>query len=195
MGSVMDLELWFPQPIWFKNYDSDFSTAVSYIQKLKTTSPGNKISNIGGWQSSAVNLETSEELKEVFNVINAGLSHVEKTLKEQGFGPLKLETVWINVNKGKDYNREHVHPGSTFSGCLYLKVSDKSGVIEFKRPDNMTLYPGTHNKTGMFYPTVTYKPVSGMLLIFPAWLSHLVFPSDDDEERISVAFNVTSVEQ
>jgi uncharacterized protein (TIGR02466 family) len=189
----MNLELWFPQPIWFKDYDTDFSKAVEYIQKLKVTDPGRQISNIGGWQSNDVDFSSTEELKEVFNVITEGVQQVADSLQENGFRGFKLSSSWINVNKGTDFNREHTHPGSTFSGCLYLKVADTSGAIEFTRPDNMSLYPQTGNKTGIFFASAKYKPVVGRLIIFPAWLPHMVMPSESDEERISIAFNVNHI--
>jgi uncharacterized protein (TIGR02466 family) len=188
----MNLELWFPQPIWIKEYDADFSKAIDYVQKLKTTDPGRQASNLGGWQSNDVDFASTEELKEIFDVITDGVQHVATSLQEYGFGDFKLYNAWANVNKGSDSNRGHVHPGSTFSGCLYLKASNTAGAIEFTRPDNMGLYPGVRNKTGIFYETANYKPVAGRLLIFPAWLSHMVLPSKSDEERISVSFNIIS---
>jgi uncharacterized protein (TIGR02466 family) len=188
----MQLELWFPQPIWFKDYEVDFSNAVAYVEELKKTSPGRKFSNVGGWQSEDVDLEVTPGLEGPFDVIRAGVEHVVADLQQYGFGMFRLSNAWINVNKGTDFNREHVHPGATFSGCLYLKASDKSGCISFVRPDNMRLYAGVGgDKKDIFFKDVSYKPVTGKLLIFPAWLPHIVFPSEDVEERISIGFNLT----
>lgn len=190
----MNLELWFPQPIWFKDHDVDFSKAIEYIQKLKATDPGRKVSNVGGWQSNDIDFASIEEFKEVFNVIKEGIQYVADSLQNNGFKNFSLGSSWINVSKGTDFNREHIHAGNTFSGCLYLKASDTAGAIEFMRPDNMESYPGIHDKTGMFFLSTSYKPVVGRLLIFPAWLPHMVLPSKSDEERISIAFNVTHKE-
>jgi uncharacterized protein (TIGR02466 family) len=186
----MQLEMWFPQPVWFKDYETDFSEALAYIEELKKNTPGRQVSNIGGWQSEDVDIKATKQLSEPFNVIFSGVKYVAQDLQQYGFSKFSLANAWINVNKGTNYNREHVHPGSTFSGCLYLKTSSAAGVIEFSRPDNMQLYQGTYNKTGMFSPMVSYKPVTGKLLIFPSWLSHMALPSKDDEERISIAFNL-----
>jgi uncharacterized protein (TIGR02466 family) len=188
----MNLELWFPQPIWFEDYDADFSKSIEYIQQLKATSPGRKISNVGGWQSNDIELEDVEELEETFNIIRKASEHVVGDLQQYGFGEFKLSNAWANVNKGTDFNRQHVHSGVTFSGCLYLKASDKAGDISFVRPDNISLYHGIGvGKSGMFYTSANYKPITGRLLIFPAWLPHMVLPSEDDEERISIAFNLS----
>lgn len=189
----MNLELWFPQPIWFKDHDVCFSKAVEYIQKLKDADPGRKVSNIGGWQSNNIDFSSVEELKEVFDVINEGVQCVVDSVQENGFTNFSLGDSWINVNKGTDFNRQHTHAGSTFSGCLYLKAAESAGAIEFARPDNMALHPRTDNKTGIFFQTASFKPVVGRLLIFPAWLPHMVLPSASDEERISVAFNVNHI--
>lgn len=186
----MNLELWFPQPIWFKDHDVDFSKAIEYAQKLKATDPGRQISNVGGWQSNDVDFSSIEELKEAFSVITEGVKQVFDSLQENGFRGFQLGSSWININKGTDFNREHTHIESTFSGCLYLKASDTAGAIEFMRPDNMHLYPKTNNKTGAFFSSVKYKPVVGRLIIFPSWLAHMALPSESDEERISIAFNI-----
>jgi uncharacterized protein (TIGR02466 family) len=192
----MHLELWFPQPIWFKDCTADFSEALSYIEELKKTNPGRRLSNVGGWQSEDIDFESTKELAEPFDVVRKGVEYVVQDLQQYGFGKFRLANAWINVSKGADFNREHVHAGATFSGCLYLKVSDKSGHISFTRPDNMLLYPGVgSNKKDIFYSSTSYKPVIGRLLVFPAWLPHMVLPSEDDEERISVAFNLTHEEQ
>jgi uncharacterized protein (TIGR02466 family) len=191
----MQLEMWFPQPIWFKDYEVDFSEAIAYIEELKKINPGRQFSNMGGWQSEDVGIEAIKELKEPFNIILSGVEYVTQDLQQYGFNKLCLSNAWINVNKGTDYNREHVHPLSTFSGCLYLKASTAAGAIEFKRPDSMELYPGVDNKTGIFYPSSNYKPSIGRLLIFPAWLPHMALPSEDVEERISIAFNLIHEEQ
>jgi hypothetical protein len=36
------------------------------------------------------------------------------------------------------------------------------------------------------------KPVEGQIVLFPSWLSHSVEPWDGEEERISIALNLTA---
>jgi len=44
-------------------------------------------------------------------------------------------------------------------------------------------------QSGYFSPKRTLTPKDGMILIFPSYLRHWVYPNDEDENRISMAFN------
>jgi len=46
-------------------------------------------------------------------------------------------------------------------------------------PGNAVLFPSK----------VQFRPVAGTMLIFPSFLKHWVYPNQDDEERVSIAFN------
>ena len=43
--------------------------------------------------------------------------------------------------------------------------------------------------SGYFSPKRTLTPKEGMILIFPSYLRHWVYPNEEDEDRISMAFN------
>lgn len=45
----------------------------------------------------------------------------------------------------------------------------------------------------LFAPKFQIRPRAGTLLIFPAYLTHWVYPNQDDADRISVAFNARVV--
>jgi hypothetical protein len=48
-------------------------------------------------------------------------------------------------------------------------------------------------KNNFFHHAIFYKPVNGMMMIFPSWTSHDVLPSDGDLTRISISFNIKQV--
>ena len=96
--------------------------------------------------------------------------------------------MWLNVHGKEGFNHAHVHSGAWCSGVYYLNCTEKTGNITFLDPR-----PGAEMN---FYHKIiepnnhSILPKNGDLILFPAWLPHLVEPNSDEEHRISVAFNV-----
>ena len=100
---------------------------------------------------------------------------------------------WININGLGGYNAPHDHPGYAWSGCYYVVVPHKKegrgGSIEFLDPrTNSTVL--AVSGADCFASKCTLDPQSGLLLIFPSYLKHWVYPNEQDSDRISIAFNV-----
>ena len=107
---------------------------------------------------------------------------------------------WPNVNRFGDYHNLHNHPHSWLSGTYYVQVptdmgqregrSDLNpGAISFFDPRaqaNMLAVKGD----GQVEAEHRVMPEPGMLLIWPAFVHHLVHPNLSKENRISVSFNV-----
>ena len=107
---------------------------------------------------------------------------------------------WPNVNRFGDYHNLHNHPHSWLSGTYYVQVpppradmgqrSDLNpGAISFFDPRaqaNMLAVKGD----GQVDPEHRLVPTPGTLLLWPAFVHHLVHPNLSDEARISVSFNV-----
>jgi uncharacterized protein (TIGR02466 family) len=106
---------------------------------------------------------------------------------------------WPNINMRGDYHNLHNHPHSWLSGTYYVAVPEHGGAthrtdlnpnaISFfdPRPQaNMNAIAGD----GQFDPEHRIQPKPGQLLLWPAFLHHLVHPNLSDEARISVSFNV-----
>jgi uncharacterized protein (TIGR02466 family) len=107
---------------------------------------------------------------------------------------LHLANFWFNINRYKDFNLEHDHPGSILSGVYYVRASKDLGNIIFKNNTNRHLYfpddclseYNTLNNTSYFLP-----PQEDCLHIFPSWLMHYVEPNLSKEDRVSFSFNTT----
>ena len=41
-----------------------------------------------------------------------------------------------------------------------------------------------------FRQIIGFKPVEGFMIVFPSHINHCVFENYDDEDRISIAFNI-----
>jgi len=104
---------------------------------------------------------------------------------------------WINFNRTGDFNRRHHHTDITtlFSGVYYLKVPSDSGRIIFHDPRSRTIDAMMDTKYCGYQPEVSIDPQPGMIIYFPSWLEHEVEMNESDDERISIAFNITSVDE
>ncbi len=104
----------------------------------------------------------------------------------------KIELIaWAALTQERDYQTPHVHAGANLSGVFYLEVPDKpepQGCLDLLTPidlQEMTFLKG-FSKT---YCRI--QPRAGDLLIFPAYLKHIVHPFFGDGERIAVVFNAS----
>lgn len=107
---------------------------------------------------------------------------------------------WANVNRFGDYHNLHNHPHSWLSGTYYVQVPDRPkklpgrsdlnpGAISFYDPRpqaNMNAVRGD----GQVDPEFRILPKPGEMLLWPAFLHHLVHPNHSDEPRISISFNI-----
>jgi uncharacterized protein (TIGR02466 family) len=126
----------------------------------------------------------------ITNMDNAAIkAHVLET-KNTNQG--KTANFWFNVNPKGSYNTLHNHQDSILSGVYYIDIPDENmGNIEFHRDDEAQYYiPENLDRYTQFTSTkATYKPETGLLLIFPSWLKHFVQGNQSEHLRISMSFN------
>lgn len=173
--------------VCIENIDKIYQEAVGMWQK----EVGINASNYGGWHSKRFENPPIEEypfisslileIKEaVYNIYN--LWQIKKSPS--------LESFWVNINKKNDFNLNHCHPGSLFSGVYYVDYEKDSGKIVFIRPDTYQHYfSGKAEKNQYTYEKFTFDPQIGRSFIFPSYVDHYVEPNLNDKERISIAFN------
>ena len=107
---------------------------------------------------------------------------------------------WANVNRFGDYHNLHNHPHSWLSGTYYVQVpetprslpgrSDRNpGAISFfdPRPQaNMNAIKGDPQVEAEY----RVLPKAGEMMLWPAFLHHLVHPNLADTPRVSISFNI-----
>jgi len=160
--------------------------------------PSRRVSNAGGWQSGTDFLgwgapECAELLTSIQNGVRRAthLSPAQRALPP-GSQELLL-SAWANINRDRNYNRPHVHPGSHWSGVYYVDIGqpdpkvEPNGAIEFVDPRNVGAAAEVPGFT--FGDPCYFAPEPGMMLLFPSWLYHWVMPFYGTGERISIAFN------
>jgi uncharacterized protein (TIGR02466 family) len=164
----------------------------SYCRALMRSSRGRTVSNGGGWQSE--NLASSiPELSELFSEVQKRLDHLHQTFEFNDTMRQVITESWININQKGHFNYSHDHPGSLFSSVYYVRGGPDKGELEFKTPIVPHTYTisnemvrGFNSFTGH---AMVIPPITGDLLIFPAWLLHRVNMSQSADDRISIAFN------
>lgn len=167
------------------------------IALWRAEDPGIVSSNkLGGWHSRRDLFRRQEP---AFRTL---LGHVQDGLTQSirrywadyapGEHPVASEG-WVNVNGPGAFNAPHAHDASHLSGVYYIRAPDhpsrQSGAIEFLNPAGAmnTVLPFGKR---MVHDSMRIVPREGQMLIFPSYLRHWVYPNQDGEDRVSVAFNV-----
>ena len=172
------------------------------ILRRRQDDAGARVSNIGGWHSQGNIFDWPEpEIGRLAAEIDSGVQEIWRAPDLLGQGdseaskPVSHEIFgWANVNQAGDYNSVHMHPGNHLSAVYYVTAgapsADKGmdGRLELRDPrpaSNFCGAPGRRNSGSLLV-----NPRAGMLLLFPAWLDHLVHPFQGEGHRISIAVNI-----
>jgi uncharacterized protein (TIGR02466 family) len=158
-------------------------------------SPGIDRSNWHGWHSEDDFFERSEQghqtlRSHILEAIQVCTKNVSPNFDFSRYG-IQAEG-WINVLGKGGLNTPHDHPAWVWSGCYYVSVpecdNELSGNIEFfdTRTNVRTL---SVEGAACFTSKFTMKPRNGMLLIFPSYLRHWVYPNESEQDRVTIAFN------
>ena len=106
---------------------------------------------------------------------------------------IHLLNSWIVSQYKGEYNPWHTH-GGDFSGVIYLKIPE--GMNEAYDKEFKDHYPSTGliefmygEKADFRSDNLKFLPRVGMMLIFPSWLKHSVYPFYVNGERRSMSFN------
>ena len=102
--------------------------------------------------------------------------------------------MWANVNRYKDYNIAHIHPGTDWSFVYYVKTPKDSGNLTFLDPKYAKI---KIRMLGLLKIMIILLHMIFILwsphkenVIFPFYLEHFVEPNLTKESRISISGNV-----
>ena len=110
-----------------------------------------------------------------------------------------INSAWIVSQYANEYNPLHNHTGCDISAVIYLKVPNVKGRrnLESKKgkQDNDGNISFIHSAMGnrnfdIFEKgVITLAPVPGLLVMFPSYLMHTVYPFIGEGERRCLPFN------
>jgi uncharacterized protein (TIGR02466 family) len=158
---------------------------IKYFNELKEKGKGRIRSNRGGWQSELMNpkenifLPLAQRIDEVTKNLNLGI--VETFIPQ----------LWISINQRNDYNAIHQHGGGySISGTYYVKTPEDCGRIVFRDPRPSAIGNAFFNHTFDKSEFRVTNLEEGLLMLWPSFLDHFVEPSNTDEQRITISFDL-----
>lgn len=166
------------------------------ILQLREQDTQNKSRSLkNGWQSHRSLLSMDDEthvklIKFFEGAVITATAEIQR-MKPQNVRLDYVRHSWANVADKHGFNVTHVHSNCSWSASYYVSCpmtreeDPLEGVISFEDPRGYTTIHGL-NAT----PLHTHvRPQEGMLVLFPSWLRHSVYPHNADEPRISIALN------
>jgi len=183
-------EEFFPTNVYGKDVQLDNNKLTQDIINWSNQDPGVAKTNVKGWHSTT-DMATKPEYQPLINEL---MIMSKDVFKEEWLDrePI-LGNMWANINPKEGSNQPHIHPNSLFSGVYYVKSNPQAGRLKIydPRPGAQIVMPV--RKEGQppkhLWKDANLDPVTGRLIMFPAWLWHAVEPNQSDELRISVSFN------
>jgi uncharacterized protein (TIGR02466 family) len=158
--------------------------------------PGAGRSNHGGWHSEVGELEFCGEAgrRLVTHMRALAEEATRRVFARHGRNAPGWDWsvyAWANVNRSGDFNKIHVHPASTWSGTYYVDAGDPA---DQENGTPLHLFDPCQGRTMSFLtelPSSVYvRPRAGLMVLFPSYVPHMVFPHAGRTERISIAFNL-----
>ncbi len=164
------------------NFNEDL---INYANKLKKKDRGRMKSNRGGWQSEL--MDTKE------NIFLPLLQRIDEVVKNLNLGVVEtfIPQLWISINERNDHNIIHQHGGRfAISGTYYVKTPQDCGRIVFRDPRPSAIGNAFFNQTFDKSEFRIANVQEGLLMLWPSFLDHFVEPSNTDEQRITISFDL-----
>ena len=202
----IDVQAFFATPVATINVPD----AAALSEAIRTTvlareqsHPSTEHSNYGGWQSTwDFESWSGPAGAKIMAMARAAANSLTRQRDGTTMHIKWKSNAWANINRNGDGNEFHTHPGSIWSGGYYVdnggitedpalggefEIADPRGVAPaMYLPALIPAIPGGES-TGA---SLTLRPATGSLLMFPSWLSHAVRPYRGSGQRISIAFNL-----
>jgi len=166
--------------------------------------PSTRYSNLGEWQSSWDFVDWGGTAGA--ELLGRAMAIAKRLTAGHDGGAVSVTwraNALANIN-GKGHGNEfHTHPGCFLSGVYYvddggiganpafggeLEIQDPRGVAPAMYAPKLCFAVSRGPAMGA---SETMSPRTGVMVMFPAWLSHAVRPYHGEAERISVAFNLS----
>lgn len=179
----------------------DAEALADFAYDLVCRNPdGRMVSNFGGWQSEDIVNTHRMFTRHGTPIVESLIGVIEQECRDyaselQITSPLKVNSMWVNINRANDFNLLHDHYGSIISGVYYCQAPKDSGNLQFRNPftqlingfwGNAEFEPNPYASVGW-----AVEPKVNKIVMFPSWLEHMVMPSlNEEEDRISIAFNL-----
>ncbi|MGH8111594.1 MAG: TIGR02466 family protein [Rhodanobacteraceae bacterium] len=146
--------------------------------------------NRSGWNSEDMAVLEQPVFAPLRHAVRSGCANA---LREMGIPEIRFDLQsWINLHDRGGFNFLHVHEGCLLSGSFYLKVPPGSGRFVFRDPRPGVVHGYVKGAVPNGCSDIQLTPEAGLMVLFPCWMEHFVEPHDNDEPRITIAFNAVA---
>jgi len=178
----------FATPIYVSNINREFSK-----EELNFVKQNKKNIKLNQYNHSSINnyVLNNIQLRDIKEIIEKQiLIYFDKIINTDNSIKPFITQSWLNFTRKEEAHHKHQHQNSIISGVLYIKANNKFDKIWFHKQVYEQLFfskkqYNEFNSDAWFFPIET-----GQIVLFPSNLSHSVETKQDDNERISLAFNV-----
>ena len=175
----------FSSKIWSTKLNLDKELLLENLYNHANNTPCVRRSNIGGYQGHNFDYEP----------LNQAIVDNIPEVEDIKMGDIWVKN-WININVAGDFNARHTHANglTLLSGVYYVSVPENSGSILFHDPRGPIIMSMANMRYYGENPYYPITPVEDTILYFPSWLEHEVEQGNNNEERISISFNIVREE-
>lgn len=181
----MNINNLFPTPVAFFKFDRDLTEA-----ELEFIKGQEHYANEGNTTSKDRKILKNKELTELREFIEDSMLTYFKAIHSPKFDvSLYLTQSWANYTKQGQYHHKHSHPNSVVSGVFYPQANREVDKIYFYKDGYERINIPTDNFNPYNSESWWFEVSAGDLILFPSHLPHMVKTKEDDNTRISIAFN------
>ena len=175
----------FPTAVGFSKLGRDLT-----VSELEFIIGQVRYPNEGNTTSKTRKLLKSVELTEIREFIEDAMLEYFKSVHAPKFDVTPYITQsWSNYTEPGQYHHKHAHPNSIISGVFYPQADRESDRIYFYKDgyERIKLPAAEYNPHNS--ESWWFEVGAGDLILFPSHLTHMVQTKEDDNTRISIAFN------
>jgi len=176
----------FKDPIYKSNLNRPFSNKEKLTFKNCSK---NLVLNIGNNTSKNKFILNEKPLLKLKKELEIHLNNFIKDILRYKDISIYITQSWLNITEKNQYHHPHSHPNSFLSGVLYIEADSKIDSIIFQKIDFKTFEPEPYEYNPYNAKAWEIMVGSGDVVIFSSHLTHKVKYKNDDNKRISLAFN------
>jgi uncharacterized protein (TIGR02466 family) len=186
----------FPTPIGITTIDP--ITCKKYSDLVKELKHNGKChsNNVGMSYTTSENLMDNENFGDLSTIIISNVNELVEDVYGVSSNDINMKSMWANIHLNYSKHHFHNHANSFISGVIYLDVPvecEHPGLLNFTdpRPAKHSYHADYFKESCLSDRTWVYKPITGLMCVFPGWLEHGTdeYVCSSDNPRVSLSFN------
>lgn len=180
----------FPIPICMSKLDREFTKEEKAFFAKQNSKQQRNIGNTMSSNNYILNEEEMAGLKvEIEDVLNQYMQNI--VCPEDPSIQIYITQSWMNWTRPGEWHHKHTHSNSYLSGVFYVDAEKGVDKIVFFNDIYRTIKINASEINHFNAETWDFQTETGMLVIFPSWLQHMVEMKTQSHKntRISLAFN------